>query len=101
LTLCHTTVTQTDWKAESIFIDICYQLEQLKVSVQYYFLFTIEFLLFLPFFVSFQLRQYVPDERVVGHSSTIGELDVDDEAEEEEYILATEKKAASSGGGLW
>ena len=37
----------------------------------------------------FQLRQYVPDERVVGHSANIGELDVESDDDDEEYILVS------------
>jgi hypothetical protein len=45
--------------------------------------------LLIPNFDFFQLRQYVPDDRVVGHSANIAELDVDSEDEEEEYILVS------------
>jgi hypothetical protein len=39
-----------------------------------------------------QLRQYVPDSRVIGHSANIAELDAHDD--DEEYELASEKKSA-------
>jgi len=39
-----------------------------------------------------QLRQYLPDSGVVGHSSKIGELDANDD--DDEYELASEKKNA-------
>ncbi len=39
-----------------------------------------------------QLRQYVPDSRVIGHSANIAELDVHDD--DEEYELVSEKKSA-------
>lgn len=37
---------------------------------------------------NFQLRQYVPDENVVGHSASIRELDVESD-DDEEYILVS------------
>jgi hypothetical protein len=38
---------------------------------------------------AFQLRQYVPDDRVIGHSANIAELDVESDDDDEEYILVS------------
>ena len=40
------------------------------------------------FHFSLQLRQYVPDDRVIGHSANIAELDVESD-DDEEYILVS------------